>query len=187
MLRKYIESREHALYRLNDNRKSLPFEWGLEHLGLAGQPAQGDAERALRRYVETALSDSDAFYACPAGGDFQFDGHILKYSSAVETPYMENNVVWGRFFPAGKQLAVLVLPQWNCKWDSWVGLCRTLQRFGIGALRLSMPYHHQRKPPELQRAEYLISGNIGRALTANRQAVLDARRAADWLFEQGHR
>jgi len=187
MLRKYIESRERALYQLNDNRKSLPFDWGLEHVGLAGQSAQGDAERALGKYVETALRDSDAFYACPPTSAFQFDGHILRYPSAVETPYTENNVVWGRFFPAEKQLAVLVLPQWNCKWDSWVGLCRTLQRSGISALRLSMPYHHQRKPPELQRAEYLISGNIGRTLAANRQAVLDARRAADWLFEQGHR
>jgi hypothetical protein len=187
MLRKYIERREHALYKLNDNRTSLPFEWGLEHLGLANPGLNGGAECSLRRYVESALNDSDAFYACPPGGDFEFDGHILKYPSALQTPYNENNVVWGRFFPGGNELAVLVLPQWNCKWDSWVGLCRTLQRFGVSALRLSMPYHHQRKPAELQRAEYLISGNIGRTLAANRQAVLDARRAADWLFEQGHR
>src|SRR5437773_4034795 len=50
-----------------------------------------------------------------------------------------------------------------------------------------LPYHHHRMPAELERAEYLISPNVGRTLTANRQAVLDARRAADWLFRQGHR
>jgi pimeloyl-ACP methyl ester carboxylesterase len=62
-----------------------------------------------------------------------------------------------------------------------------LQQAGIGALRLSMPYHHQRKPPELDRSEYLVSPNLGRTLAAARQAVTDARRAADWLFAQGYR
>ena len=61
------------------------------------------------------------------------------------------------------------------------------QRFGISSLRMSIPYHHHRKPAELERAEYLVSSNVGRTLTATRQAVLDARCAADWLFETGHR
>jgi pimeloyl-ACP methyl ester carboxylesterase len=62
-----------------------------------------------------------------------------------------------------------------------------LQRAGFSALRLSMPYHHHRKPAQLERAEYLVSANIGRTLTAARQSVLDARRAADWLLATGHR
>src|SRR5262249_50278924 len=60
-------------------------------------------------------------------------------------------------------------------------------RAGITALRLSLPYHHYRKPAELERAEYLVSSNIGRTLTAIRQAVCDSRRAADWLFARGYR
>jgi hypothetical protein len=79
------------------------------------------------------------------------------------------------------------LPQWNCKWEGQVQLCRILQRAGITTLRLSLPYHHNRKPTNLERAEYLVSSNIGRTLTAIRQAVVDARRAADWLFAQGYR
>jgi len=66
-------------------------------------------------------------------------------------------------------------------------LCRVLQRAGITSLRLSLPYHHHRKPAHLERAEYLVSSNIGRTITAIRQAVLDARRAADWLFAQGYK
>jgi hypothetical protein len=54
-------------------------------------------------------------------------------------------------------------------------------------LRLSLPYHHSRKPAHLERSEYLVSANIGRTLTAIRQAVVDTRRSADWLFEQGYR
>ena len=58
---------------------------------------------------------------------------------------------------------------------------------GHHLLRLSLPYHHHRKPAHLERAEYLVSSNIGRTLTAIRQAVLDARRAADWLLSRGYK
>jgi hypothetical protein len=183
MLRRYIENRERFLHGRDDNRRSAPFEWGTEHLGI--HPNGNSA--ALRDYVSNALLDSDAFYAYQPTSSYDFDGNLLKFPSAVETPYLENNTVWGRFFEAGKDLAVVVLPQWNCKWEGQVGLCQAFQRTGITALRLSLPYHHHRKPAHLERAEYLVSSNVGRTLTAIRQAVVDTRRAADWLFERGYR
>ena len=70
-----------------------------------------------------------------------------------------------------------MLPQWNSDPEAHVGLCQLLARVGISALRLSLPYHDDRMPPELERADYIVSPNIGRTLHANRQAVLDARRA----------
>jgi len=184
MLRTYIQGREQALHGRDSNRKSLPFDWGIEHLGIE---ANGNRTAAIRNYVSEALGDSAAFYSCASIDDYRFDGDILQFSSPIETPYPENNTVWGRFFGAGKDLAVVVLPQWNCKWDGQIGLCRVLQRAGITSLRLSLPYHHHRKPAHLERAEYLVSSNIGRTITAIRQAVLDARRAADWLFAQGYK
>ena len=53
------------------------------------------------------------------------------------------------------------------------------------ALRLSLPYHDRRMPPELQRADYIVSSNIARTVQVCRQAVLDARRAVHWLAAQG--
>lgn len=184
MLRSYIERREAFLHGRDSNRRSLPFEWGGEHLGIQ---ANGTAATAFREYVSRALLDSAAFYAYEPTTDYTADGDVLRFPSAVETPYPENNTVWARFFDAGKDLAVVVLPQWNCNWDGHVRLCRLLQRKGIGSLRLSLPYHHHRKPAHLERSEYLVSSNIGRTITAVRQAVLDARRAADWLFARGYR
>jgi hypothetical protein len=184
MLRSYIERRETFLHGRDNNRKSLPFEWGVEHLGIH---ANGNAATALRDYVSRALLDSSAFYSYEPTSDYQLHRDLLTFPSPVKTPYPENNTVRGRFFEAGKDLAVIVLPQWNCKWDGHVKLCRLLQRRGITTLRLSLPYHHHRKPEHLERAEYLVSSNIGRTLTAVRQAVLDSRRAADWLFGQGYR
>src|SRR5436853_1457094 len=183
MLRSYIQRRERFFHGRDENRRSLPFEWGLEHLGL---PPEGNFETPLQDFVSGALLDSSSFFRHEPLGQYDFDGHILKFPSAIETPYPENNTVWGRFFDAGKDLAMVVLPQWNCSWDGQLTLCRVLQRAGITSLRLSLPYHHHRRPPHLERSEYLVSPNIGRTITAVRQAVVDSRRAADWLFAQGY-
>ena len=61
-----------------------------------------------------------------------------------------------------------------------------LAKFGISALRLSLPYHDFRMPPELYRADYAVSANVGRTLDATRQAVVDARSCVDWLEQQGY-
>jgi dienelactone hydrolase len=60
-----------------------------------------------------------------------------------------------------------------------------LNRLGVSALRLTLPYHDARRPPELERADYLVSSNIGRTIQSIRQAVLDARAAVNWLIEHG--
>ena len=82
--------------------------------------------------------------------------------------------------------AVLVLPQWNADQGGHVGLCRMLARNGMTALRLTLPYHDQRMPPELHRADYIVSANVARTVQVCRQAVLDARRAIAWLAREGY-
>jgi len=93
-----------------------------------------------------------------------------------------------RFSGAGSRgrAAVLVLPQWNADPRGHVGLCRLLAWNGMSALRLSLPYHDQRMPPELHRADYIVSANVARTVQVCRQAVLDARRAIAWLAAQGY-
>jgi len=81
---------------------------------------------------------------------------------------------------------VIVSPQWNAQEDSHVALCRGLNHFGVSALRLSLPYHDRRRLDGFTRADFLVSANIGRTIQAVRQAALDIRRAADWLFFQGY-
>jgi hypothetical protein len=80
---------------------------------------------------------------------------------------------------------VVVLPQWNSDADGHIGLSRLLARCGVSALRLSLPYHDTRMPPELTRADYIVSSNIARTVQVCRQAVLDARRAVGWLESLG--
>jgi len=113
----------------------------------------------------------------------------LTFTSPVESPYPENNTVHSLWFPAqrARGRAVLVLPQWNAGADGHVGLCKLLNRFGVSALRMSMAYHAERMPQELERADYHVSSNVGRTIHASRQSVVDARACLDWLASQGYR
>src|SRR5438552_14262827 len=109
MIRTYIDRREKFLHGRDTNRKSLPFEWGLEHLDLVGN---GNPALAIHKYVTKALDDSLAFYSCEPAAGYEFNGEILKFPSAIKTDCAENNTVYGRVFDAGNDLAVVVLPQW---------------------------------------------------------------------------
>jgi hypothetical protein len=180
---------ERRLASVATNRVARPFDWGLDWL--AGEPIpDGDPSPALQQWGEATIARSDEFYAVTPALDYALDGDLLTFSSAIETPHPDNNVVRARFFPdmspRGRRRAVLVLPQWNSDAEGHVGLCRLLNRFGISALRLSMPYHDARMPPELTRADYIVSANVGRTAQVCRQAVLDARRAIAWLHGQGY-
>ena len=77
------------------------------------------------------------------------------------------------------------MSQWNADSEGHIGLSKLLARFGVSALRMSLPYHDARMPPELTRADYIVSSNIVRTVQVCRQAVLDARRAVAWLAAQG--
>ena len=118
---------------------------------------------------------------------------FLRFTSPERTPYAENDLVNARWYPAdpekqaGKpRQAIVVMPQWNADAFSHNALCRLFNRFGISALRLSKPYHDIRRPSELERSDYAVSANIGRTLSAARQAVVDIRCCVDWLESQGY-
>jgi len=105
----------------------------------------------------------------------------------LESRWPENNTVHAQFFAARKSgPAVLILPNWNAKWHGQVSLCHWLQRIGITAMKMSLPYHDRRMAAGHERADQLVGPNIGLTLQANRQAVLDARACLTWLERQGY-
>lgn len=181
-----IHRKERTLSSIDTNRRVRPFEWGADFLDIA--PREGETEQqTVERFSAGAIADSDAYFAAPPLGDHEFDGEWLSFASAVKTRWKVNNTVRARFIPSRKRTrrAVVILPQWNADSQSHVALGQVLARFGISALRLSLPYHDVRMPEELERADYMVSSNVGRTLQACRQAVLDVRNAVDWLEAQG--
>jgi hypothetical protein len=118
---------------------------------------------------------------------------FLRFTSAERTPYPENDLVNARWYPAPAhkdpnrpKQAIVVMPQWNADAFSHNSLCTIFNKMGISALRLSKPYHDIRRPVELERSDFAVSANIGRTLSACRQAVVDIRCCLDWLEEQGY-
>jgi hypothetical protein len=211
LLGRIIKAQERRHAARDTNRVVRPFEWGTEFVV---EHTNGDNPRdAILRYSREAVRHSEEFYALPRVEDFRLRGERLTWTSAVRTPSPENNLARARFFPAqqpartsknardekaveddeennaggAKRRAVVVLPQWNADAESHVALCRLLSRLGIASLRLTMPYHEERRPDDLERADFLVCSNVGRTLQSMRQAVVDTRACVAWLRSRGYK
>ncbi len=192
-LEQRIRRYEHRRWALEPNRRALPFDWGLEHIG--GRPNEPDPRSFLSRFAEETVAASDDWYATSPADDYRLEegggapgeASVLTFTSAVASPWTENNCVYARFFPAKHSgPAVVVMAQWNAKWHEQVDVCRWLNRLGITALRLSLPYHDRRAIPGHPRADHLVGPNVGLTMQANRQAVCDVRRCVRWLEQRGY-
>ena len=202
MLHSIFHAWERRLAAATKDRVVRPFEWGLDWIPQNGHTAGTAPHRVLEEWVSSVMADTDAFFAAPPTDEYVLrsgpEGQVLTFPSALTTPHPTNNTVYCRYFPVGskgptlqtgegeRRAAVVVLPQWNSDAAGHVGLCKLLAWSGISALRLSLPYHDERMPPELHRADYIVSSNVGRTVQVCRQAVLDARRAVRWLARQGY-
>ena len=169
-----------------------------------------DPERYLRAYNDRIIAHSDEFFSYRTPSDFRLEerdvqvfstrakpepkleekvkgqrAKFLRFTSPVVSQYPENNLANARWFPAAGKRAVVVLPHWNANGLQYNSLCAILNKVGIAALRMSLPYHDIRKPSEIQRADYAVSSNIGRTLDSARQGVIDLRCCLDWLESQG--
>jgi hypothetical protein len=187
MLQAFFHAWERRLASVTKDRVVRPFDWGLEWVPQNGTRADAAPAEAIRSWVAHVMGDTDAFFTPAPTTDYTLRDGELTFPSAFTTPHASNNTVYCRYFPArAARAAVVVLPQWNADSGGHVGLCKLLAWNGMSALRLSLPYHDKRMPPELQRADFIVSSNIARTVQVCRQAVLDARRAVAWLASQGY-
>ena len=182
----WIRRYEHRRWTTDDNRMVRPFEWGIELLG--GRPGVDDPRAYLGEYASEAIARSEDWFAAPEVSDYRLDdSKVLSFTSPIASPHLPNNIVHAQLFPAGHSgRAVLILPNWNAKWHGQIALARWLQRIGITAMKMSLPYHDRRMADGHERADQLVGSNIGMTLLANRQAVQDARACLTWLERQGY-
>jgi hypothetical protein len=189
MLQAFFHAWERRLADVTKDRVVRPFDWGLDWIPSNGHRPETPPGEVVADWVSHVMADTDAFFTPEPTDEYALRGDLLTFPSALTTPHESNNTVWCRYFPAAsgrRRAAVLVLPQWNADAGGHVGLCRLLAWNGLSALRLSLPYHDARMPPELHRADYIVSANVARTVQVCRQAVLDARRAIAWLARQGY-
>ncbi len=210
-----MHRREKYYAMLNDNRVVHPFGWGEEFIGeeKSDDPQRLFREYSKRMVAESDsfyhLPEIDSFEVidepecqvsiAAKSGDSASNGkrQTLKFEpgtlnviwkSPIETTSPENNIARAKYFPHGKdkKAAVVVMPHWNAKAETYFDLCQWFNRVGVSSLRLTLPYHEERMPPELERADYLVAPNVGRTLQSLRQSVLDTRAAVRWLKQEGY-
>jgi pimeloyl-ACP methyl ester carboxylesterase len=208
MLKRYMHKRERHFALLNDNRTVQPFDWGAEFV--AKYMNGDDPRKLLAEHSRQVITNSDEYFAAPEGIKFsletalypssgslnadelkepviQKEVEVLSWKSTVETPSTDNNIAVATYFPhKNRKAAVVILPHWNAKAGTYFDLAGFLNKVGLSALRLTLPYHEERMPPELERADHLVAPNIGRSLQSIRQSVADTRAAVSWLKEQGY-
>jgi hypothetical protein len=185
-----------------------PFEFGAEFVT---EHANGDDQRKLLAgHSRDVVANSDEYFAAPEGIEFTLDKRlypsvgsinandltkpvvqrevdVLTWRSAVETPSIENNTAYATYFPhEKKRAAVIILPHWNARAGTYFDLAKYLNMFGLSAIRLTLPYHEERMPPELERADHLVTPNVGRSLQSIRQSISDTRASVSWLKQQGY-
>lgn len=111
--------------------------------------------------------------------------YLETFPSPVTSPYPSNNVVPLRvFLPSGGKpsRAVLVLHYWGAT-DLRLerSLAQELNRRGIAAAILTLPYHLSRTPPGYRSGALAIQPDPQKLAQSMTQAVQDARRAIDFL------
>jgi hypothetical protein len=186
MIKRYMHKRERYFAMLSANRIVRPFEWGAEFI--TDDPDGSDPRELFREYARKTIENSDEFFFAPQVNDFDLQDSVLTWASGVATSSIENNTAYATYFPheSNRKAAVLVLPHWNAKAGTYFDLCRFFNKVGLSSLRLTLPYHEERMPPELERADYLVAPNVGRTLQSLQQSVVDTRAAVAWLKQQGY-
>ncbi len=150
--------------------RDLPTEGELrELLPLFETPATRAGEPFTWRLERTRETDAYVRYE-------------LTFPSAFASGNARNDVVHARYFAphgAGPHPAAVVLHWLGGSLAALELVCANLAQNGVGALMIYMPHYGPRRTPEGRRELMTVDGTAG--LDVFRQAVLDVRRAGDWL------
>jgi hypothetical protein len=112
--------------------------------------------------------------------------YSVTFPSAVTTPYLANNSVPLRVFvpepPRGPVPVVVILHYWGAAdLKPEVALASELNRRGIAAAVLTLPYHLSRTPPGRRSGDMAIEPDVERMKETTLQSVWDVRRTLDFL------
>lgn len=109
----------------------------------------------------------------------------LTFPSSVRTPHEENNTVWARLWqpkgPERRRPAVVLLHWLGGSFHAFELVGHALAEQGIVALMMYMPYYGPRQPKGQDRKSLFLESDLEGMAATIRQAVLDVRRAGDWL------
>ena len=178
---KYRE-REYELAHVDGIHKKIEKpSYGLENLAEFRSGKSPD----IPTFLWSLKDRSNEVFEYRGGGEIVVEKNCFSFESDITSNVPENNQVKGTFYKGREQKAIIILPNWNATGKDFNKLAKLFSMFGYSSLRLSLPYHDERKPASWSYSKNMVSPNIGLTISAFRQAVLDVRCAIDWLEVQG--
>jgi pimeloyl-ACP methyl ester carboxylesterase len=116
----------------------------------------------------------------------------FRFTSPIQSPWAKNDIVYGKLFPCREQWrpypTVLLLHGWNAESSYRLllpYLAWRLNRAGLNAAMIELPYHGHRKPHGRGAVTNFLSDDLLHVVGALRQALADTRSLVAWLREQG--
>jgi len=97
-IQKQVHRYEQMRFDQERRRSRLPFAWGLEHIG--GNGDLDDPRAFLQRYVQDAVAHSEEWFAAATARDYALREDVLTFTSAIVSPWDQNNRVYGQLFRA---------------------------------------------------------------------------------------
>ena len=142
---------------------------------------------ALMEWSESMRNQSENFFKNPAVAVHQ-DGDKLVFESPLPSLHEQNKWASADYFASRERnSAVIILGHWNANKPTYNELAKFYRRGGIAALRLSLPYHDERRPAQMPIATGLLSADLNQTIHGMQQAVVETRIAVDWLEKQGYK
>jgi dienelactone hydrolase len=156
------------------------------HVGTGASAQLDDAQRLLATPCFFSVADA----ALP---ELQFsNAREFHFVSPVESRWPANNIVHGRLFAGTgnwqSRPTVILLHGWNAESSYrtlFPYLAWRLNRSGLNAAMIELPYHSQRKPRGAGAVRNFLSDDLVHVLEATRQAIADTRALAAWLSAEG--
>jgi dienelactone hydrolase len=123
----------------------------------------------------------------------QFDSPAkFGFASPRPSAHTANNVVYGRLYRCGdhwrQKPVVLLLHGWNDALNHYLYFpqhARRLNRHGINAVTLQLPWQFDRRPRELGAWGNFLSADVLHTVEATLQALAEIRSLLDWLAGRG--
>ena len=116
----------------------------------------------------------------------------FQFSSAVQSDYPENNIVYGKLLRAGDDWhtrpTIVLIHGWNDEIGyAWRHpfQARLLHKRGLNVAMLELPYHMKRRPRTKGAVHDFLSEDLCCTVLAAKQAVNDVRSLLAWLHAQG--
>jgi pimeloyl-ACP methyl ester carboxylesterase len=155
--------------------------------------APGITNPAKAGMASEMLQRPDLFRPAEITAQLRFSGdRNFQFTSLVSTDSARNDTVHGRLFRTGDNWArrplVLLIHGWNAELHYMYVLpllARALNRAGLNAALIELPYHMHRRPQDRNGMRDFISDDLPAMLRATQQAISDIDSLCRWALAQG--